>query len=73
MQKVLFSTILGLVSFVGGTQTRATYACNPTAPLALVVPIPMPEPSSPAFLAIDLICVGGLILLFRPRSSGKNR
>lgn len=37
------------------------------------IPVPMPEPSSPALLAVDLLSAAGLILLFRRRATGTNR
>lgn len=68
MRKVLHSTVLALLSFVPGA-----YAAGHTVPAALIVPISMPEPSSPALLAVDLLAVGALVFFLRRRVSGTNR
>ena len=68
MRKVFCSTVFALLSFVPGAS-----AAGQTAPFALVVPISMPEPSSPALLAVDLLAVGALVFFLRRRISGTNR
>ena len=57
-------TFLGVV---GGMLAGASGALAQGAPVALVVA--MPEASSVALLAIDLFAVGGLIFVWRRRSS----
>ncbi|MGO9270771.1 MAG: hypothetical protein ACLQOO_11055 [Terriglobia bacterium] len=74
MQKALYSTVIALASFAPwahGQTGAVTGAKILTVPALLVVQ--MPEPSSPALLAIDLLSVGGLIVLFRHRANGTNR
>jgi hypothetical protein len=67
MGKTLCSAVIALAVF-------APWACaqiKPEKPDVLVVA--MPEPSTPTVLAIDFLCVGALILLFRGRSTRTNR
>jgi hypothetical protein len=70
MRKLFCSTVLALVSFVPGAQA-GTIAPIQTAPLGLI--IPMPEPSSPALLAVDVLSVGVLAFLLRRRKSSTNQ
>lgn len=70
MRKLFCSTILALTSFVSVAHARAVMPA-PAAPFALI--IPMPEPSSPAVLAVDLLAVGAIVFMFSRRKSGANR
>ncbi len=72
MRKTLYSTVIALASLApwAHAQTGAvTGAKTLTVPAVLVVPVP--EPSSPALLGIDLLSVGALIVLFR-RAAGRS-
>jgi hypothetical protein len=72
--KSLFSLVVTAVSLMplARAQDRALTGTKAlTIPAVLV--IQMPEPSSPAMLAIDLLSVGGLIYVVRRRVARKNR
>jgi hypothetical protein len=70
MGKILFYTVIAFVGF-------APWACARPEPERPEWPerrvVAMPEPSSPAVLAADLLCVGALTLVFRRRLTGTKR
>ena len=73
MRKALSFAVLVLMSFALRSQAQSTSRARVETSLALLVPalliIQAPEPSSPALLAIDLLSVGGLVLVVRRRKS----
>lgn len=76
MRRALYVAVITLVSFglaVGAQSTGGHQRGNRGSTAGPVLIIPMPEPSSPTLLAIDLLSVGALILLFRRRVAGTNR
>ncbi len=70
MRKLFCPTVLAFVGFVPGAHAH-TFAPVQAVPITLIVP--MPEPWSPALLAVDLLAVGLLVFLLRRRNSGTNR
>lgn len=76
MRRAVYFAVVTLVSF--GLSSRAQSTAGHQRGIrgstgGPVLIIQMPEPSSPALLAIDLLSVGALILLSRRRVSGTNR
>jgi len=73
MRKALGCAVLALMFFALGSQAQSTprdrleTSSAPLVPALLI--IQAPEPSSPALLAIDLLSVGGLVLVVRRRKS----
>ena len=70
MRKLFYSTALAFMSFVPAAHAQAAVFV-PAVPFALVVP--MPEPSSPALLAVDLLAVGAAVFVLSRRKSGAKR
>ena len=66
MRKTFWFLVVALASLA-----PCASAQNLSVPGFLVVHLP--EPSSPALLASDLLFVGVLVFLFRRKSSGTNR
>jgi len=75
MRKELGFAVLVLMFFALGSQAqnasrvRLETSSVPLVPALLI--IQAPEPSSPALLAIDLLSVGGLVLVVRRRAASK--
>lgn len=74
MRRALYFAVVILVSFglSARAQSTAGHQRGIRSTGGPVLIIQMPEPSSPALLAIDLLSVGALILLFRRRIAGPN-
>lgn len=70
MRKLFCSTVPACVSLVPVAHAHAIAPIR-MIPAALIVP--MPEPSSPALLVVDLLVVGVFVFLLRRRVSGTNR
>lgn len=70
MRTLFCSTVLASMSFAPGAHAHNLVPIQ-MVPTALIVP--MPEPSSPLLLAVDLLVVGLLVFLLRRRVSGTNR
>jgi len=72
MRMTLCFAVITLVSFGPLARAQSTAGhqrANRGSTSGPVFVIQMPEPSSPALLAIDLLSVGALILLFRRRTN----
>jgi 2-methylcitrate dehydratase PrpD len=67
IRKALYLAVLTLVSLVPLARAQVEESSNQKKKVA------MPEASSPAVLAADLVSVGALILLVRRREASKNR
>ena len=67
IQKALYCALLTLVSFAPLARAQVVESSAKKKSVA------MPEASSPAILATDLLSVGALIFLMRRREAGKNR
>ena len=70
MRKLFCSTVLATMSCAPGVHAHTIVPVR-MVPTALI--IPMPEPSSPLLLAVDLFAVGVLVFLLRRRISRTNR
>jgi hypothetical protein len=73
MRKLLYVAVITLVSFA--PFARAQTSPNAVSPKPTPVPTPvvrMPEASSTAMLAVDLLAAGALILVIRRRAARRN-
>ena len=70
MRKLFCPIVLAFAGFVPGAHAHIS---APVQALPMTLIVPMPEPWSPALLAVDLLAVGVLVFLFRRRTSGTNR
>jgi hypothetical protein len=69
-RKLLYCAVIALATFapVGRAQVE-----RPNVLVAPVAPVQMPEVSSTAILAADLLSVGALIFVFHRRAARTNR
>jgi hypothetical protein len=72
MKKTIVSVVLALGSLTPWALARNVGAPGntPTPDVPAMLVIQVPEPSSLALLAIDLLSVGGVIVFLRRRASG---
>jgi hypothetical protein len=70
-RKLLYCAVIALVSFA--PLARAQSRPNVLSPGPQVAPVQMPEVSTTAILATDLLSVGALIFMFRRRVARTKR
>jgi hypothetical protein len=71
MRLLACSAVITLVSFA--PLARAQSSPSVVKPVGPISAVPMPEGSSTAILAIDLLTVGALIFVFRRRAARTKR
>jgi len=73
MRKALSFAVVTLLSFAPFVRAQNASAISKVNSVLAVLIIPVPEPSIPALLPIDLLTVGALVIVFRWRATGRNR